>query len=123
MKIKQFEMVSDNIAVLATEIRHMREACFDRKRNYNNYAWALIDGEGDCDDYIALIEIDEDGCFQICDKCLTAKIELCPKCGYSMNPYYNINHKPTQYQECQKCGYILDLDNFGYEEGGESDGK
>lgn len=121
MKIKQFEMVPASTAVLAFRKKDFKERCYDRKTDGHNFAWALIDTEDAYDDRIALIAIDSNGKYSLCETCLLLEREKCPKCKSLMNPFYDNHHKPTQWQECPSCGYIFDMDNFGYEEGGESD--
>ena len=60
MKIKKLVPVSYDQAVLATQKKHFREPCYDRKLDELQYFWAVLDG-GDNDDEVVLLERDEEG--------------------------------------------------------------
>ena len=61
MRIKQFQMIPRDMAVLATHINDLNTRCYDLKEDGYSYAWVLIDGEDVEDDHLALMEIAMDG--------------------------------------------------------------
>ena len=107
MKIKKLVPVSYDQAVLATQKKHFREPCYDRKLDELQYFWAVLDG-GDNDDEIVLLERDEDGYVAICDRSLVVEKINCPICGQKMFPKYDPDHIPSSWQDCLGCGYMLD---------------
>ena len=109
MKVKQFEMVSSNMAVLATRKSHLDEFCYDRKMDGSSFAWVLVDGEGVTDDHLELMEIRDDGKQQLCEQCFVVAKDACPVCGREMRHYYDLKHTPAQWQECPGCGFVLDM--------------
>ena len=107
MKIKKLVPVSYDQAVLATQKKHFREPCYDRKLDKLQYFWAVLDG-GDNDDEIVLLERDEEGYVAICDRSLVVEKINCPICGQKMFPKYDPDHIPSSWQDCLGCGYMLD---------------
>ena len=107
MKIKKLVPVSYDQAVLATQKKHFREPCYDRKLDELQYFWAVLDG-GDNDDEIVLLERDEEGYVAICDRSLVVEKINCPICGQKMFPKYDPDHIPSSWQDCLGCGYMLD---------------
>ncbi len=116
MRIKQFESVPSNQAVLAAHKHDLSRPCYDRKADGFNYAWVLIDGEGEADDHLELMEIAMDGTWDLCDRCFVVAKERCVICGQEMEPRYDSKQSPSQWQECRACGYV------SYPVGGEDDG-
>ena len=107
MKIKKLVPVSYDQAVLATQKKHFREPCYDRKLDELQYFWAVLDG-GDNDDEVVLLERDEEGYVAICDRSLVVEKINCPICGQKMFPKYDPDHIPSSWQDCLGCGYMLD---------------
>ena len=107
MKIKKLVPLTYDQAVLATQKKHFREPCYDRKLDELQYFWAVLDG-GDNDDEIVLLERDEDGYVAICDRSLVVEKINCPICGQKMFPKYDPDHIPSSWQDCLGCGYMLD---------------
>ena len=107
MKIKKLVPVTYDQAVLATQKKHFREPCYDRKLDELQYFWAVLDG-GDNDDEIVLLERDEEGYVAICDRSLVVEKINCPICGQKMFPKYDPDHIPSSWQDCLGCGYMLD---------------
>ena len=107
MKIKKLVPLTYDQAVLATQKKHFREPCYDRKLDELQYFWAVLDG-GDNDDEIVLLERDEEGYVAICDRSLVVEKINCPICGQKMFPKYDPDHIPSSWQDCLGCGYMLD---------------
>lgn len=107
MKIKKLVPVTYDQAVLATQKKHFREPCYDRKLDELQYFWAVLDG-GDSDDEVVLLERDEEGYIAICDRSLVVEKINCPICGQKMFPKYDPDHIPSSWQDCLGCGYMLD---------------
>ena len=107
MKIKKLVPVTYDQAVLATQKKHFREPCYDRKLDELQYFWAVLDG-GDNDDEVVLLERDEEGYVAICDRSLVVEKINCPICGQKMFPKYDPDHIPSSWQDCLGCGYMLD---------------
>ena len=107
MKIKKLVPLTYDQAVLATQKKHFREPCYDRKLDELQYFWAVLDG-GDNDDEVVLLERDEEGYVAICDRSLVVEKINCPICGQKMFPKYDPDHIPSSWQDCLGCGYMLD---------------
>ena len=107
MKIKKLVPITYDQAVLATQKKHFREPCYDRKLDELQYFWAVLDG-GDNDDEVVLLERDEEGYVAICDRSLVVEKINCPICGQKMFPKYDPDHIPSSWQDCLGCGYMLD---------------
>ena len=107
MNIKKLVPVTYDQAVLATQKKHFRKPCYDRKLDELQYFWAVLDG-GDNDDEIVLLERDEEGYVAICDRSLVVEKINCPICGQKMFPKYDPDHIPSSWQDCLGCGYMLD---------------
>lgn len=109
MRIKQFQMIPRDMAVLATHANDLDTRCYDLKEDGYSYAWVLIDGEGEEDDHLELMEIAMDGTFEFCDRTFVVGKDPCPFCGQEMHHYYDHKHNPSQWQECPCCGHIADM--------------
>ena len=109
MRIKQFQMIPREMAVLATHKNDLNTRCYDLKEDGYSYAWVLIDGEGVEDDHLELREIAMDGEWELCDRCFVVGKDPCPFCGREMHHYYDSKHKPSQWQECPCCGHVVDM--------------
>ena len=86
MKFKSMTPVNNNYAVLATSKKHYHELCYDRKLDDRQFFWAVLDGGDESPDEIVLVELDETGCYEICERCLVVeKIHL-----YSSRLFYGL---------------------------------
>ena len=108
MKFKSMTPVNNNYAVLATSKKHYHELCYDRKLDDRQFFWAVLDGGDESPDEIVLVELDETGSYEICERCLVIEKIDCPICGRKMFPKYDATHKPDSWQDCLGCGYRLD---------------
>lgn len=109
MRIKQFQMIPKEMAVLATHKNDLNTRCYDLKENGYSYAWVLIDGEGVEDDHLELMEIGMDGTWELCDRCFVVGKDSCPFCGQEMHQFYDHKHTPNHWQECPRCGHVMDM--------------
>ena len=108
MKIKQLIPISNEYAVLATDDYDYKHICYDRKLDDVHFFWAVLDGGEYEHDAIALIQVSEDGSYEICERNLVVERQVCPICGQKMFPQHSEKHTPTSWQDCAGCGYRLD---------------
>ena len=108
MKIKQLIPISNEYAVLATDDYDYKHICYDRKLDDVHFFWAVLDGGEYEHDAIALIQVSEDGSYEICERNLVVERQVCPICGLKMFPKPSEKHTPTSWQDCAGCGYRLD---------------
>lgn len=108
MKIKQLIPISNEYAVLATDDYDYKHICYDRKLDDVHFFWAVLDGGEYEHDAIALIQVSEDGSYEICERNLVVERQVCPICGQKMFPKHSEKHNPTSWQDCAGCGYRLD---------------
>ena len=108
MKIKQLIPISNEYAVLATDDYDYKHICYDRKLDDVHFFWAVLDGGEYEHDAIALIQVSEDGSYEICERNLVVERQVCPIYGQKMFPKHSEKHTPTSWQDCAGCGYRLD---------------
>ena len=118
MKIKQLIPISNEYAVLATDDYDYKHICYDRKLDDVHFFWAVLDGGEYEHDAIALIQVSEDGSYEICERNLVVERQVCPICGQKMFPKYDIKRTPNSWQDCLGCGYMLDTSMDAEDSGG-----